>query len=82
MEHPGGFVIDGQEVNVCKLLMSLHVLKQAPKQCHKKSETTLTVVGFIVNKVDKCVFQRYGGDEGVAICLYVDDILIFASISS
>jgi hypothetical protein len=32
-----------------------------------------------VNEVDKCVYYRFGGDEGVILCLYVDDILIFGT---
>jgi ketosteroid isomerase-like protein len=30
-----------------------------------------------MNEGDKCVYYRYGGGEGVILCLYVDDILIF-----
>jgi hypothetical protein len=32
MEQPDGFVCEGQERKVCKLLKSLYGLKQAPKQ--------------------------------------------------
>ena len=32
-----------------------------------------------MNEVDKCVYYRYGGGEGVILCLYVDDILIFGT---
>jgi len=32
MEQPEGFVLNGQESKVCKLLKSLYGLKQAPKQ--------------------------------------------------
>jgi hypothetical protein len=32
MEQPAGFVANGQEGMVCKLLKSLYGLKQAPKQ--------------------------------------------------
>ena len=35
--------------------------------------------GFVVNEADKCVYYRYGGAEGVILCLYVDDILIFGT---
>ena len=62
---------------MCKLLKSLYGLKYAPKQWHEKFDRTLTSVGFVVNEVDKCVYHRYGGGEGVILCLYVDDILIF-----
>jgi hypothetical protein len=30
-----------------------------------------------VNEADKCVYYRFGGGEGMILCLYVDDILIF-----
>jgi len=62
---------------VCKLLKSLYGLKQAPKQWHEKFDRTLTSAGFAVNEADKCVYYRYGGGDGVILCLYVDDILIF-----
>ena len=79
MDQPDGFVIDGQKGLVCKLLKSLYGLKQAPKQWHEKFERTLISAGFTVNEADKCVYYRYGGDEGVILCLYVDDILIFGT---
>ena len=36
MEQPEGFVVQGQENKVCKLVKSLYGLKQAPKQWHEK----------------------------------------------
>jgi hypothetical protein len=74
-----GFVANGQEGMVCKLLKSLYGLKQAPKKWHEKFDRTLTSIGFVVNEADKCVYYRYGGDEGVILCLYVDDILILGT---
>jgi hypothetical protein len=79
MDQPDGFVVDGQEGKVCKLLMSLYCIKQAPKQSHEKYERTLTTEGFVVNEADKCEYYRHGGGEGVILCLYVDDILIFGT---
>jgi len=35
------------------------------------------MAGFIVNEADKCVYYWHGGGEGVILCLYVDDKLIF-----
>jgi hypothetical protein len=32
-----------------------------------------------MNEANKCVYNRYGGAEGVILCLYVDDILIFGT---
>ena len=77
IDQPDGFVANGQEGMVCKLLKSLYGLKQAPKQWHEKFDRTLTYVGFVVNKADTCVYYRYGEGEGVILCLYVDDIVIF-----
>src|SRR4051812_552225 len=79
MEQPDGFVLDGQEGKVCKLLKYLYGLKKAPKQWHEKFERTLTAAGFVVNEADKCVYYRHGGVEGVILCLYVDDIPIFGT---
>ena len=32
-----------------------------------------------MNEADRCVYHRYDGGEGVILCLYVDDILIFGT---
>ena len=79
MDQPEGFIADGQENKVCRLIKSLYGLKQAPKQWHEKFDNTLTAAGFVVNESDTCVYYRYGGGESVMLCLYVDDILIFGS---
>ena len=73
MDQPDGFVANVQEGKVCKLLKLLYGLKQAPKQWHEKFDKTLTSAGFAVNEADKCVYYRYGGGDGVILCLYVDD---------
>ena len=77
MDQLDGLVAKGQEGKVCKLLKSLYGLKQAPKQWHEKFDRSLTSVSFVVNEADKCVYYRYVGGEGLILCLYVDDILIF-----
>jgi hypothetical protein len=78
MDRHDGFIAKGQEGKVCKLLKSLYGLKQ-PKQWHEKFDKTLTSASFVVNEADKCVYYRFGGGEGVILCLYVDDILIFGN---
>jgi hypothetical protein len=77
MTQPDGFVVEGHEDKVCKLYRFLYGLKQAPKQWHEKFNSTLISAGFSVNEADRCVYYRYGGGQGVILCLYVDDILIF-----
>jgi ATP-binding cassette subfamily B (MDR/TAP) protein 1 len=68
-----GFIAKGQEGKVYKLLKSLHGLKQALNQWYEKFDKTLTSAGFAMNEADN------GGGEGVILCLYVDDILIFGN---
>jgi hypothetical protein len=79
MTQPDGFVVKGQEDKVCKLMKSLYGLKQAPEQCHEKFDVTLISAGFSVNEADRCVYYRHGGGQGVILCLYVNDILIFGT---
>ena len=79
MDQSDGFVASGQEGKVCKLLKSLYGLKQAPKKWHEKFDRTLTSASFVVNEADKYVYYRYVGGEGVILCLYVDDIIIFGN---
>ena len=79
MDRPDGFIVKSQESKVCRLLKSLYGLKQAPKQWHEKFDRTLTSAGFAINEADRCVYCHHGGGEGVILCLYVDDILIFST---
>lgn len=79
MEQPEGFVIQGQENKVCKLIKSLYGLKQAPKQWHQKFDQVILSNGFKINQSDKCVYSRFVNGKGVIICLYVDDMLIFGT---
>ena len=79
MDQPEGFVVQGQESKVCKLRKSLYGLKQAPKQWHEKIDNTLISNGFVVNESDRCVYNKFSGNSGVIICLYVDDMLILGS---
>jgi hypothetical protein len=79
MDQPDGFVANGQEGMVCKLLKSLYGLKQAPKQWHDKFDRTLAYASFVVNEANTCDYYQYGGGEGVILCLYVEDILIFGT---
>ena len=77
MDQSDGFVLEGQEDKVCKLLKSLYGLKQTPKQWHEKFDRTLTSAGFVVNETVRCMYYRHDGGEVVILLLSVDDILSF-----
>jgi hypothetical protein len=63
MDHPDGFIAQGQEGKVCLLIKSLYGLMQASKQRHKKFDRTLTSAGFAVNEADTCVLSLWWGQR-------------------
>ncbi|CAM8978506.1 unnamed protein product [Rhodiola kirilowii] len=70
----------GNENKVCKLIKSLYGLKQAPKQWHQKFDEVILSSGFKLNQADKCIYSNFDNSgNGVIICLYVDDMLIFGT---
>lgn len=56
VEHPQGYVEEGQENQVCKLLKSLYGLKQAPKYWQDYVQTFLVSIGFSQCEIDHCVY--------------------------
>ncbi|KAJ9543763.1 hypothetical protein OSB04_023470 [Centaurea solstitialis] len=79
MEQPEGFVAQGKENKVCKLVKSLYGLKQAPKQWHQKFDQAMLESGFKISECDKCVYMKDTTHGYVILCLYVDDMLIIGS---
>nr|GFC98014.1 zinc finger, CCHC-type [Tanacetum cinerariifolium] len=80
MKQPEDFVMSGHENKVCKLKKSLYGLKQASKQWHQKFDDVVLSNGFSLNQAEKCVYSRFDDSgNGVIICLYVDDMLIFGT---
>ncbi|KAL0313427.1 UNVERIFIED_CONTAM: Retrovirus-related Pol polyprotein from transposon TNT 1-94 [Sesamum radiatum] len=80
MKQPEGFIMPGNEHKVCKLVKSLYGLKQTPKQWHEKFDEVVLSSGYRLNQSDKCVYSKFDNSgNGVIICLYVDDMLIFGT---
>ncbi|KAL0381322.1 UNVERIFIED_CONTAM: Retrovirus-related Pol polyprotein from transposon TNT 1-94 [Sesamum angustifolium] len=79
MEQPEGFVVLGQEKNVCRLVKSLYRLKQVPKQWHEKFDRTILSNGFKINECDKCVYVKSIQHSFITVYLYVDDMLIMGN---
>ena len=34
---------------------------------------------YVINATDKCIYSKFINNEGVILCLYVDDLLIFGT---
>ncbi|CAM8910792.1 unnamed protein product [Rhodiola kirilowii] len=80
MKQPEGFIMPGNENKVRKLIKSLYGLKQAPKQWHQKFDEVILSSGFKLNQADKCIYSKFDNSgNGVIICLYVYDMLIFGT---
>ncbi|CAM8996802.1 unnamed protein product [Rhodiola kirilowii] len=80
MKQLEGFIMPENENEVCKLIKSLYGLKQAPKQWHQKFDDVILSSGFKLNQADKCIYSKFDNSgNGLIICLYGDDILIFGT---
>ena len=77
MEQREGFVVNGKENHVCKLIKSLYGLKQAPRQWYIKFESVIENQVYKKTSSDHCVFfQKFSDDDFIILLLYVDDMLI------
>ena len=81
LEQLEGFIVPGKEQKVCRLIKSLHGLKQAPKQWHAKFDEVMLSNSFKINECDKCVYVKQTQNCFAILCLYVDDMLITGSDS-
>nr|GEW40045.1 zinc finger, CCHC-type [Tanacetum cinerariifolium] len=78
MNQPLGFIMPGNKNKMCKLIKSLHGLKQTSKQWHQKFDEVVLSNGYLLNQANKCVYSKFdASSKGVIIFLYVDDMLIF-----
>ena len=76
MKQPVGFIIQGQEHKVCRLLKSIYGLKQSSRQWNIQFHNVVMSHNFEMIKEDHCVYIKRSKDKLVILSLYVDDILI------
>ena len=69
MQQPDGFVIDGQERKVCRLIKSLYGLKQAPKQWHDKFNTTHLLASLLMKLTNVYTIAMVGAKELYCACM-------------
>ena len=79
LEQIEGFTVPRQEQKVCRIIKSLYVLKQAPKQWHAKFDEVMLSNSFKINECDKCVYVKKTQNCFAILCLYVDNMLIIGS---
>jgi len=76
MEQLVGFVAEGQEHKVCKLLRSIYGLKQSSRQWYIRFHQAIISFDFKMIDEDHCVYVKRSKDKFVILSLYVDDILL------
>jgi len=72
IECPGYY--EAPKGKVFKLMKSLHGLKQAPRQWHKKFDSFLREFKLLQSKYDGCLY--YSADRKIMLTIYVDDGLV------
>ncbi|OWY92083.1 polyprotein [Phytophthora megakarya] len=80
MEMPKYF--DAGSGRVCRLLRSLYGLKQAPLIWYQVLDKHLRSCGFQRSKMDNGVYWRVVGGSTIFLTVYVDDIIIAASVEN
>ena len=58
MEQPNGFVKEGNEHKVCKLLKSIYGLKQSSRQRYFLFQEVVLSNGFTMIDEDNCVYTK------------------------
>ena len=76
IEQPIGYIIQGQEQKVCKLLKSIYSLKKYSRQWNIQFHNVVMSHNFEMIEEDHCVYIKSSKNNFVILSLYVDDILI------
>jgi hypothetical protein len=87
MEQPEGFVTQGREQDVCRLIKSIYGLKQASRVWNIKFNEFIILFGLTRSTADPCVYYRHlrlgeADKELTIFILYVDDGLIISNLKA
>jgi len=80
MSQPPGFSHPTLPHRVCKLHKSLYGLKQAPRAWFSHLSTKLCELGFLSSKANSSLFILQNTSLTMFVLVYVDDIIITASV--
>ena len=81
MKPPPGLTLSNPHL-VCKLLKSLHGLRQVFRQWHSKLHSSLLSRGYAISKNDCSLFYKKNGTSVIFVTVYVDDILVVGNDTS
>jgi hypothetical protein len=70
MKKLEGFVVNGQEKKICKLVKSLCGLKWTSKLYHEKFDKVMLSNKFKINKLNKCIYVKNTNKGYAIICLW------------
>ena len=76
MSQPEGFIVQGQEQKVYRLLKYLCGLKQTSRSWNIKFDETIKSYGFHESLDEACVYKLNRDKSVIFFFLYVDDILL------
>ena len=79
MKQLEGFSSSDGEHLVCKLKKSIYGLKQPSHQWYLKFHEVISLLGFVDNIIDQCIYQKVSGRKISFLVLYMDDILLAAN---
>jgi hypothetical protein len=78
--QPSGFIDPSKPDHVCRLNKSLYGLKQAPRTWYSRFASFIRSIGFVEAKSDTSLFVLCRGPDMAYLLLYVDDIILTASL--
>jgi Reverse transcriptase (RNA-dependent DNA polymerase) len=78
MRQPEGY--EDQTGRVCELMKTLYSLKQSGRDWNNQFNEKLTNFGFQHLRSDPCVYIKHENDGFIIIMVWVDDLLLFASL--
>ncbi|KAA3461944.1 gag/pol protein [Gossypium australe] len=79
MVQPTGYIVKGNEHQVCKLLRSIYMLKQVSRSWNQRFDQAIKTSGLEKNIDEPCVYKRIGHTKVIFLVLYVEDILLIGN---
>jgi len=76
VSQPEGFIKEGDEEKVYRLIKVLYGLRQAPRSWYTKLDNTLKILGFKKCALEQAVYTRTNKASTLLVGVYVDDLIV------